>query len=154
MSNDIRANRREIDRLTKAIAGEEQMINAAFLRMGQTYFSAHKDDPEEDQAVHVKAVLDAMDRISRHKDQINVLRGIAICPNCKAEVASSAAFCSRCGTKMPVQTPPAPPADPNVRICPNCGNRCNPGTKFCNRCCIYISIKSPFNLCKKTEEHE
>ena len=46
MSNDIRVNRGEINRLTKAIAAEEQTINAVFQRMGQSYFAAHKNDPE------------------------------------------------------------------------------------------------------------
>ena len=116
MSNDIRANRGEINRLNRAITAEDQTINAAFQRMGQTYFSEHRNDPEESQAANVKAVLDAMERVRRYKEQINVLRGITICPNCKAEISSTAAFCSHCGTRMPVKTPPAPPADPNVKL--------------------------------------
>lgn len=134
MSNEPRVNRAEINRLNKAINAEEQTINAVFQQMGQTYFAAHRGDPEENQAAYVKAVLDAMERAKSYRDQINVLRGIAICPNCKSEVSSSAAFCSRCGTRMPAQAQnPAAPA-PGMSICPNCGNRCAPGNRFCNRC--------------------
>ena len=131
MSSENRVNRAEINRLTKAIAAEEQIINAVFQRMGQTYFTAHRHDPEQAQAANVQAVLDAIERAKRYKDQINVLRGIAICPNCKAEISSSAAFCSRCGTKMPVQ---APLAAAEANHCPACGNRCAVGIRFCNRC--------------------
>ena len=133
MSNEIRANRGEINRLNKAISAEEQTINAIFQSMGQTYFAAHRDDPEESQAAYVQGVLEAMNRIKGYKDQINVLRGIAICPNCQAEVSSTAAFCSCCGTRMPGKTLPAPPAQ-NSLICPNCGNVCQPGTRFCKLC--------------------
>ncbi len=134
MSNDIRVNRSEINRLNKAIAEEEQNINYAFQRIGQTYFATHRQDAEESQKANIQAVLDSMQRASTYKDQINVLRGIAICPNCKAEVDIRAAFCSCCGTKMPTQTPPAPPAAPGTTICPNCGNVCAAGTRFCNQC--------------------
>ena len=114
MSNDVRVNRSEINRLTKAIAEEEQNINYAFQRIGQTYFASHRQDAEESQKANIQAVLDAMQRAATYKDQINICRGIAICPNCKAEVDINAAFCSRCGAKMPVQAPPAPPAAPGA----------------------------------------
>ena len=134
MPYDTRVNKTEINRLTKAIAAEEQNINLAFQRMGQTYFAAHRNDPEDSQKASIQAVLDAMQRASAYKDQINVLRGIAICPNCKAEVDITAAFCSHCGGRMPVQAPPVQQAAPNAAACPNCGNVCTPGTRFCNLC--------------------
>ena len=143
MSNDIRVNRTEINRLTKAIAAEEQNINLAFQRIGQSYFAAHRNDPEENQKANIQAVLEAMQRATGYKDQINVLRGIAICPSCKAEVDSSAAFCSRCGAKMPVQARPVQPAVPGAPICPNCGNTCSPGTKFCNLCGTRLPEAAP-----------
>ena len=142
MSSEFRVNRGEINRLNKAIAAEEQNINAIFQQMGQSYFAAHKDDPEEAQAANVRAVLDALERVECIKEQINVLRGIAICPGCKAEVSVTAAFCSRCGTRMPTQTPPAPPA-PEGPVCPNCGNRCRPGVNFCNRCGTRLAQAAP-----------
>lgn len=143
MSNDIRVNRSEINRLNKAIAEEEQNINYAFQRIGQTYFATHRQDAEESQKANIQAVLDSMQRASTYKDQINVLRGIAICPNCKAEVGIRAAFCSCCGTKMPTQTPPAPPAAPGTTICHNCGNVCAAGTRFCNQCGTRIPESAP-----------
>lgn len=140
MSYDVRANRAEINRLTKAIAAEEQNINAAFQRMGQNYFAAHRNDPEESQKANVQAVQEAMQRANAYKDQINVLRGIAICPSCKSEVDISAAFCSRCGTRMPAQ---AKPAAPGACSCPNCGNACAPGTRFCNQCGARLPEAAP-----------
>ncbi|MBR6118960.1 MAG: zinc ribbon domain-containing protein [Oscillospiraceae bacterium] len=143
MSNETRANRNEINRLNKAISAEEQTINSIFQRMGQTYFTAHRDDPEEAQAAYVQGVLEAMNRARGYKDQINVLRGIAICPNCKAEVSSTAAFCSCCGTRMPVRTQPASAPAANTLICPSCGNVCQPGTRFCNRCGTRLGEAAP-----------
>ena len=143
MSNEIRGSRSEINRLTKAIAAEEQNINQTFQRIGQTYFAAHRQDPEESQRANIQTILDAMRRANGYKDQINVLRGIAICPNCRAEVDSKAAFCSHCGTRMPNQAPPAQPAAPNAPICPNCGNVCAPGTRFCNLCGTRLPEAAP-----------
>ena len=138
MSNENRVNRAEINRLNKAIAQEEQNINAVFQRMGQIYFAAHQDEPEETQRENVTAVRMAMDRARHFKDQINVLRGIALCPNCKAEVSVNAAFCSCCGTRMPARTM-AVPVTAEAMICPSCGNRCAPGTRFCSRCGTRLS---------------
>lgn len=132
MSSENRTARGEINRLNKAIAAEEQTINAIFQRMGQTYFAAHRKDPEENQKANVQGILDAMERARRCKEQINVLRGVAICPSCRAEVSSSAAFCSHCGTRMPGQVTPAVPT--GGKRCPNCGSQCAPGTRFCKHC--------------------
>ena len=71
MSNEIRVNRAEINRLTKAIAAEEQNINLAFQRIGQPYFAAHRNEPEESQAADVRTVQEALQRAKQIKDQIN-----------------------------------------------------------------------------------
>ena len=134
MSNDFRGNRMEINRLNRAIAAEEQTINAIFQRMWQIYFTAHREDAEESQAENIRGVQAALERARGYQEQINVLKGIAICPSCKAEVSINAAFCSRCGTRMPMKTPPAPPVAPNALVCPSCGNPCTAEMRFCNRC--------------------
>lgn len=134
MSNVFRVNRSEINRLSRAIAAEEQTINAIFQRMGQIYFTSHREDAEDSQIEHIRGVQAALERAKGYQEQINLLKGIAICPSCKAEVSISAAFCSRCGTRMPVKAPPTPPAAPNALLCPSCGNLCSPGIRFCNRC--------------------
>ena len=84
MSLDSRAARAEINRLTRLISEEEQTVNGLFQRIGQTYFAAHKDEPEETQAGYIRAIYDAFDRTKQYKEQINRVRGIAICPSCGA----------------------------------------------------------------------
>ena len=133
MANDARSNRLEINRLTNAIAAEEQNINEIFRRMGQTYFASHRNDPEENQADNIKAILEAVERGKLYKEQINAIRGIAICPQCRAEVSITSLFCNHCGAKMPVKTPPAP-ATPAGPVCSRCGNVCAPGQRFCVNC--------------------
>ncbi len=135
MYND-RANRAEINRLNAAIAAEEQNINTLFQKMGQTYYAAHRADPEDSQKDFIRGVQETLERAKQYKEQINVLRGIAICPNCKAEVSVNAAFCNHCGTQMPVRKPviQQPMVDPNTVICTRCGNRCSNTQRFCNQC--------------------
>ncbi len=101
MSLDTRAGRAEINRLNRLISDEQQTINALFQRIGQTYFIAHKEDPEDSQAAYIRSIFDAIDRTKQYKEQINRVRGIAICPNCSAEVTITSAFCNRCGSRMP-----------------------------------------------------
>ena len=59
MSNEFRVNRAEMNRLNNAIAAEEQNINSIFQRMGQIYFTAHRDDPEESQAENIRGDMRA-----------------------------------------------------------------------------------------------
>lgn len=127
-------NRSEINRLNQAISAEEQNINALFQKIGQTYFAAHRNDPEENQAESIRGILDALERAKGYKEQINTLRGIAICPNCKAEVSIVSAFCNHCGTKMPAPPQPAVSANMNTVICQSCGARCSASQRFCNQC--------------------
>ena len=127
-------NRSEINRLNQAISAEEQNINALFQKIGQTYFAAHRNDPEENQAESIRGILDALERAKGYKEQINTLRGIAICPNCKAEVSIVSAFCNHCGTKMPAPPQPAVSTNMNTVICQSCGARCSASQRFCNQC--------------------
>ena len=136
-------NNREINRLNAMISSEEQTINAFFQQIGQTYFANHRNDPEENQKQSIRGILDALDRAKGYKDQINVLRGIAICPNCHKEVAIESAFCNFCGTKMPAAKAPEPVVDPNTIICQNCGNRCLNTQRFCNRCGTKLAAPAP-----------
>ena len=136
MAYEFRVNRGEINRLNNAISAEEKNINALFQTIGQTYFANHRQNPEPNQAESVRGIMAALERAKSYKDQINTLRGIAICPNCKAEVSIESAFCNVCGTKMPVavQPPVQPMIDPNTVICQSCGNRCQKTQRFCNVC--------------------
>ena len=127
-------NRSEINRLNQAISAEEQNINTLFQKIGQTYFAAHRNDPEENQAESIRGILDALERAKGYKEQINTLRGIAICPNCKAEVSIVSAFCNHCGTKMPAPPQPAVSTNMNTVICQSCGARCSASQRFCNQC--------------------
>ena len=127
-------NRSEINRLNQAISAEEQNINTLFQKIGQTYFAAHRNDPEDNQAESIRGILDALERAKGYKEQINTLRGIAICPNCKAEVSIVSAFCNHCGTKMPAPPQPAVSTNMNTVICQSCGARCSASQRFCNQC--------------------
>ena len=145
MAYDYRYSRSEISRLEGAIDDEEQNINMLFQRIGQVYYSEHRNDPEESQAANIRGILDSLDRSKKYKEQINTLRGIAICPKCKSEVPLTSAFCNNCGTQMPIPSMPMsqPTVDPNAIICTNCGNRCAAGQKFCNLCGTPLVAAAP-----------
>ena len=136
-------NRAEINRLNHAISAEEQTINGLFQKIGQTYYANHRNDPEENQAESIRGILEALERAKGYKEQINTLRGITICPNCKAEVSINSAFCNHCGTKLSTPVQPAAPVDQSTVVCQSCGNRCNAGQRFCNQCGTPLSQPAP-----------
>jgi membrane protease subunit (stomatin/prohibitin family) len=45
------------------------------------------------------------------------------CPNCNAEIKSTAKFCSECGHKFATK-----------KFCPNCGAEVKATAKFCSEC--------------------
>ena len=53
-----------------------------------------------------------------------------ICPNCNAQISSTARFCPECGEKLPLQ-----------KFCVNCGARLTENAKFCPECGEKIQTK-------------
>ena len=61
----------------------------------------NKDEPTEEQA-HFGQIKEALEEIERMKLQILELKGARKCPDCGAEAADTAEYCSVCGAKLTV----------------------------------------------------
>jgi len=121
-------NAAESVRLSGMISDEEKRINNVFLQMGKMYFDTYGENPEPAFAQFITDINDARARIVTHSEQIKVLKGIADCTNCGAQVAHGSPFCSSCGSAMKT---PAPAGSSN---CTNCGAVIAPGMAFCTGC--------------------
>ena len=91
----------ETAKLNSAVSEEERKINANYSEIGKLYVSLHKDDCEEVFAAMIAAISESEAKIAEYKEQIKVVKGVAVCEKCHAEMPRGTAFCSACGAPMP-----------------------------------------------------
>lgn len=63
-----------------------------------------------------------------------------ICKNCGAELLPGAKFCSKCRTKVAVETSAS---TAEVKTCVSCGAEMLPGAKFCSKCRTPVNGTAP-----------
>ncbi|MCD8120506.1 MAG: zinc ribbon domain-containing protein [Lachnospiraceae bacterium] len=86
---------------------EEKKIGDSYRKIGELFYGVRggRDLPE------YQVLMDEIDatkeRIEELKHQLQVAKGMVICPECGAEVSINATFCPNCGTKMPQPAPKA-----------------------------------------------
>lgn len=126
----------EIAKFGAMISEEEKKIDKLYQEIGSRYFSAHKDDPEEEFAELTQQICLSKEVIAEYKENIMELKGIMLCPDCGAEVPKGDTFCSSCGLRMPREDAPLP--EGSIR-CSRCGAVLKEGTHFCTVCGTKIS---------------
>ena len=90
-----------IAKLKLDIKSKEDFIKEQYIELGKIYYEMHKDEPTEEQA-HFGQIKEALEEIERMKLQILELKGARKCPDCGAEAADTAEYCSVCGAKLTV----------------------------------------------------
>ncbi|MBQ5960519.1 MAG: zinc-ribbon domain-containing protein [Firmicutes bacterium] len=88
-------------KLENEITGQESKIRESFLKIGEQYFEAFKDDPDSPYAKIIAEVAEAKAKIADLRNQINDLKGLVKCPVCGEAVSADQAFCPKCGAKLP-----------------------------------------------------
>ncbi len=129
----------EINNLNKEINSNQGVIQNMYQEIGRLYYEAHKEDAEAEFASQCHVISEAVSNISRLQDQIRVTKGIAVCPNCGAEVSNGSVFCQKCGTQIvpPANQAPAQQeasAQPAVKICAKCLSQVPAEGAFCPVC--------------------
>lgn len=119
-------------KLSALVKEEEMKQRNLFLQLGKACYLIevkNEDFPTQEVVDLMQGIKNCDAQIMNYKDQIAKLKGMELCPNCNAEVATTAAFCSSCGTKIErVQKAPA------GNVCKTCGNTVESGYKFCVNC--------------------
>ena len=134
----------EVNNLNKAVSSNQTAIQNMYVEIGRLYYEAHKEDADAEYASQCQIINDAFVNINSLQEQIRVIKGIAVCPNCGAEVANDSAFCAKCGSQIvaPVnnqgvnQTPVQPEVvqQPTIKNCAKCMSQVPVDSAFCPVC--------------------
>lgn len=89
----------DITKLNLQISSEEDNIKEKYKEIGKLYYELYSSNPDEKFAEFCSAITQSMGKISDLRNQINEIKGVKKCSNCGAEIASTAVFCSACGSK-------------------------------------------------------
>ncbi len=134
----------ETAKLNGHISDEEKQINNIFNQIGRSYYEANKNNPDAEYRSLMVSISDAQVRIENYHEQIRKLKCLKSCPNCGAEVASSALYCNVCGAKLPTDNEEKEnTADAPAAKCPQCGADVEPGSKFCGSCGYSMPEEQP-----------
>lgn len=123
----------DVTKLNSQINEANKVITENYIALGKAYYEQNKENPNAADLEIFSVIAENEAKIEELKAQVRAIKGISLCPNCGAEVASSNKFCPNCGTAMPVPEPAPEPA-PAGKVCPNCGESVGENEKFCAKC--------------------
>jgi len=125
----------EIAKLNSRISNEEENIKTAYSQIGELYFKIFSESPDERFAALCNVVKQAQANIKEYTRQIQAIKGVKSCPNCGAEIANTAAFCSVCGAdaRTAAEEQEIKTSD-GKKVCPKCGASVSENAVFCGNC--------------------
>ena len=121
-------------KLNNQIAEEKRSIDEMLMRIGETYYELHNEDPEEAFAEFIDSINASEVKIDECRRQINYIKSLAECPVCGRLNDKDAAYCPKCGAKMPQMIVEPGPEDAGERVCEICGTKVEKGILFCPVC--------------------
>lgn len=124
----------DVARLNSLISDKEKHIAQLYGEIGQVYYERHRDDKDAEELQKIEQINGLYSEIQQMNEEIKQIKGVVKCPNCGAEVAINASFCSSCGAKMAFDNEKSEGQSENARICPNCHAPVGDDNLFCNHC--------------------
>lgn len=90
------------------ISSEEKALLELYCEIGKTYYENNSDNPCCDTMKELfDKVAEKASQIEALKNQVRVIKGVAVCTNCGAEVSAENDFCGKCGSKLEKPEPVA-----------------------------------------------
>ena len=121
-----------------SIAEKKRQLTKLYAELGEICYRNYREalGPDEqdllDQIEAMQAELEDLE------ERLREVKGVIKCPACGADVASGAAFCTNCGTRILRENASVEPAGPEPvpagRTCPSCGVTLPPNCRFCTNC--------------------
>jgi hypothetical protein len=91
----------EIAKVNTEIAKERAEIEMEYSRIGKNAYQAYVDGVDDANLTEsLEKIKDSLSKIEVKKDEVLVLKGITICPQCGAKLDMICSFCGVCGTKI------------------------------------------------------
>lgn len=110
-----------ISRVNREISKHLEDINRKYTEIGRIVKLNCLDQVKNDDVRRLAGEIDGLlADLKKLQEELNVINGIKICPNCNAKIDINVAFCPSCGTKQAVmqQAAPAQPAVPVQPMAP------------------------------------
>ncbi len=94
----------EIQKLKNQIRTANREIAQNYEELGEMLYRKHQAGEAMDPQITAicEDITELKAEITSYKDEISKYRGESVCPECGAAVPDEAAFCMKCGTRMPV----------------------------------------------------
>ncbi len=95
----------EVVNLNSQVSSQESLINKYFKEMGQYLYEHRGEDVTTPLEERYGLIDAAYEEIARLKKEILEVKGLKACPACGNEMPKDVAYCSKCGTQVPVAEP-------------------------------------------------
>lgn len=95
----------DTSKLNSEISKQQNAINQAYSQIGKIYFEKYSNLDCSELKELCDSITASNTKINELKKEITQIKGLVNCPNCNAEVATSATFCGSCGHKLKEENP-------------------------------------------------
>lgn len=88
------------------IGTEENKVSKLYEKLGKIYFESFKDTQVENEEMSglIEEIKEKNKKIELLKEEINTLKNKRVCPNCSTSIDKASVFCSKCGTKLEIES--------------------------------------------------
>lgn len=120
--------------LSSQIKEGENQLEKVYRIIGEKYYTSFPEEAIGRFQEETDEILKIQKKLEEDREQLRALKGLKLCPNCKAEIELNVLHCPMCGTEQPQPAASAVPEQPEQQFCPGCGEPLSAGAKFCGKC--------------------
>lgn len=124
----------DVARLNSLISDEQRKIAGLYDQLGKLYYQTAESDPDTALGRICLAIDASNQRIAKHNEEINQIKGLRRCSKCGADVPLTSAFCGECGTKLESAQAQSTQEIKPTKFCAYCGAEISDKVAFCTSC--------------------